>query len=208
MKLILVRHGNIKWRKIGYLSYTNIELTKTGRKNSYKVGLYLKNNFDIGVIYSSPLKRCIQTAEIISSIVNVSIHITNTLREVNFGIFEGLSKKEVKKLYPDIFDKRELDKWYYRIPNGESYFDAAKRIKRFLTMIKRNYYRWYNNLGCRKVSKAIIAVTHVTIIKIFIKLLTNLKLSEIEKIFFPPTSLTILDFNGKSWRLITLNKVV
>jgi probable phosphoglycerate mutase len=64
MRLIFVRHGETKWKKIGFLSYTDLELTKNGLQQAKKVTLRLKKE-NIDRVYSSPLKRCKQTAEVI-----------------------------------------------------------------------------------------------------------------------------------------------
>ena len=194
MRLFLVRHGQTKWKQVGFLSYTDLELTKKGISQTKKVALTLKKE-KIDRIYSSPLKRCKQTAEIIGKYLGLRFYIALQLREVNFGIFEGLSLKEAEKKYPELFWMREKDKWNFRIPHGESYKDAAERILKFL---KKLSDKKYNN---------IVLVTHVTIIKILLKLFSRLSMKEIDQIRFLPTSLTILERKNKKFRVLEINNI-
>jgi len=194
MRLFLIRHGQVKWKKIGFLSYTDLELTKKGIKQGKKIAQRLKKE-KIDKIYSSPLKRCQQTAQIIGKYLGLKIYIAPQLREVNFGIFEGLSLKEAEKKYPEIFQERQKDKWNFKIPSGESYKQAAERVLKFLKKLPN------------KTNKNIALVTHVTIIKILLKLFSNLSMKEIDQIHFLPTSLTILERKNKKFRVLKINDI-
>jgi probable phosphoglycerate mutase len=194
MKSFLIRHGQTKWKKIGFLSYTDLKLTNKGIFQTKKIALKLKKE-KIDKIYSSPLKRCKQTAEIIGKYLGLKVYIAPQLKEVNFGIFEGLSLREAEKKYPELFWARQKDKWNFRIPHGESYKDAAERILKFLKKL----------LG--KKHKNIVLVTHVTIIKILLKLFSNLSMEKIDQIRFPPTSLTILKRKNKKFRALVINDI-
>jgi alpha-ribazole phosphatase len=193
MKIFLIRHGETKWKKIGFLSYTDIGLSKKGFLQAKKIAQKLKNEH-IEAIYSSPLKRCRQTAKEIAEKMGLKVLIDPELREVNFGIFEGLSLKEAERKYPDLFLKRLKDKWNFKIPKGESYKEAAKRVLKFLKRISKS-----------KKNKNIVLVTHATIIKILLKLFSNFSMEEIDKIHFLPTSVTILEKKGKKFQFSKIN---
>lgn len=195
MYLLLLRHGKIKWNKIGFLSKTDLPLSSEGKRDVSKAGNWLKENFrNIEIIFTSPLKRCVETAKIISKIVGAPIEIAEELREIDFGIFEGLSKEEAREKYPLIYKEREKNKWSYRIPKGESYEDGEKRVKDFLSYLSKKEY------------ECVLVVTHVTVIKIFLKILTKLSLKEIEENFFHPLSLSVLEKKNNCFRLMIFNK--
>lgn len=195
MKLFLIRHGQTKWKKVGFLSYTDLELTKKGVFQAKKVALKLKKE-KIDKIYSSPLKRAKQTAEIIGKYLGLRVYVAPSLREVNFGIFEGLSIKEAEEKYPQLFRARKRDKWNFKIPHGESYKEAAERVLNFLKKLSNKKY------------KNVVLVTHVTIIKILLKLFSDLSMKKIDKIHFPPTSLTILEKKNKNFQVLKVNNVL
>jgi len=193
MKLFLVRHGKISFRNIGFLSYTDLDLTEEGKAQAQKVGQRLKDE-EIDSIYSSELKRSIETANEITGCLDLEVRITPRLNEVNFGIFEGLTLSEAKDKFPEIFKKREKDKWNFKIPKGESYKDAAERVLPFIKKISQE-------------KKKVVLVTHVTIIKILLKSLTDLSLEKIEGYHFWPTSVTILESKNAKFKPLLINDI-
>jgi len=100
------------------------------------------------------------------------------LKELNFGIFDGKSRSYVKKHHEKVFKARELNKFHYRIPDGESYKMVYNRVYSFLKSI-------YEKNSQRNV----IIVTHATTLKMFLYILTNRKLEDIENIYYKNNSL-------------------
>jgi len=191
MKFYLVRHCQTSWKKHGYLSFTDIPLSKEGRKKAKEVANFLKH-LKFEKIITSPLSRAKETAKIISKTTKKEVEENEILKEVNFGIFEGFSRKEVKEKYPEILKEREKDKWNFRIPKGESYSDALKRILPLLSRIIEN-------------KKPVVLVTHATIIKIIIKHLTDKPLKEIEKVYFKTGCIVEVRKVNEDWKVKLLN---
>jgi len=191
MKFYLVRHCSTSWKKFGYLSFTDLPLSEEGRREAREAANVLKQ-LEFERIITSPLLRARETAEIISEITAKEVSEDEGLKEVNFGIFEGLSRDEARERYPEIFEHREGDKWNFRIPKGESYSDALKRVSPLLSkIIKRG--------------KPVVLVTHATMIKIIVKHLTNMPLEEIEKMRFKPGCVIEVRSRGKQWEIKVLN---
>ena len=125
MKLIMVRHGETEWnKKYQLLSYTDIPLNKIGIEQAKKVAKKLKDT-RIDLIYSSPLKRSLETAKEINKYHNLDIKTTELLKERNYGDFE---KTDYRKL-----DLREIrDKNLYKKFHMETPKEFETRIKKFL----------------------------------------------------------------------------
>jgi broad specificity phosphatase PhoE len=190
MNLIFLRHGEIHFNKIGFLGSTDLLLTERGIKQSEIVAERLKEK-NIEKIYSSPLSRCIQTAKIIAEILKLKgVTPDERLREVEFGIFEGLSLEEANEKYPEIYKARIKDKWNFRIPRGESYSDAAKRLLEFTKEIEN------------KRVKVVLCVTHVTVIKVALKVLCDLDLRKIEEKKYLPTCFVELKRGKEKWKIV------
>lgn len=148
--IIIIRHGetiwNIKKRKQGH---KNSKLTSKGKKQAIKIANFLNDkNFELEnfIFYASPLKRVKDTIRIVFDHINSKcekkIIFLNSLKEHKFGVWEGKTDSEIKKLFFDQVKKRKLDRWNYKIPNGESYFLLNKRIKKFKQKkinLKKNY---------------------------------------------------------------------
>jgi probable phosphoglycerate mutase len=84
-------------------------------------------------IYSSPLLRATQTAQIISACLGVDVQITHALREFDTGDLEGRSDPEGWAQYDQVMaDWLLLNKWESRLPGGESFDDIRSRFEPFI----------------------------------------------------------------------------
>jgi probable phosphoglycerate mutase len=160
--IIIVRHGQTYWnlekRKQGH---GNSKLTEKGKKQALKIAKYFnKNNLNLNnfILYSSPLKRVIDYAKIINRnlnhkfILKKKLNLSDELKEHKFGLWEGKSDKEIEELFPDQIKKRKLNKWHYKIPQGESYEILYKRVKKFINKrikFKKNYVIFTHDMVSR-----------------------------------------------------------
>ena len=139
--IYLVRHGeseaNISRR---YSGITDVELSAKGREQAYKAGVNLKHS-SIFNVYSSPLKRAIDTAKIISKEISFNeseIIIEKNLIEINFGVFENMTWEEILAEHKDETENWIKEKHKYKFPEGESYEDIISRVSGFINNIPDN----------------------------------------------------------------------
>ena len=101
--LYVVRHGETELNKQGICQgqKCNVGLNEKGREQAEILREMLKNK-NIGAIYSSPLLRAMETAEIIARDSNLNTKQHDGLIEANFGVAEGVKKAEIKtwSIYP------------------------------------------------------------------------------------------------------------
>lgn len=154
MRLIFVRHGETDWnvqKKIQ--GCTDIPLNAMGIMQAESLGKQLKEaDFCINRIYTSRLERARKTAEIIGEILQVQYEAFEGLEEMNLGLWEGKTWKEVPTLYPSAYEEWHQNRRYTRIPEGESYQDVLERV---LVALKEIIQREQND---------IVIVTHSAII--------------------------------------------
>lgn len=101
-KLYLFRHGETDWNKNKQQKYSeevhNVWLNDLGVEQAKKNAENLKDK-NIQIIYTSPLKRALQTAQILSDTIGVDIKIVDDLQE--YSIYDdsviGLNRKEIKE---------------------------------------------------------------------------------------------------------------
>ena len=75
-------------------------LTEIGIRQAKNIVEILKS-YDFDLIISSPLKRALQTAEIISKTLNIEIEVNDLFKERDNGIFAGLTFEEAEIKYPE-----------------------------------------------------------------------------------------------------------
>lgn len=132
MRLYLIRHGETALNVKGcYYGRTDAVLSEKGISQARYLKEILKEvSFDY--IVASPLVRAYNTAQIVMEEREQEIFGDRRLMEQDFGIFEGMTYKEIQSNYP-----KELDDWNeefstYRIPKGESFADVRSRTEDFL----------------------------------------------------------------------------
>ncbi len=92
----------------------------------------------IEIIYSSPLKRALQTAQIAGSGIGAEVKILDDLAECALGVVEGMLKTEISVKYPELWQTwyEETDATDTRWPGGESKKEIQQRMfKAFETML-------------------------------------------------------------------------
>lgn len=130
MKLFLVRHGETDWNLKGKIQgSTDIELNETGIKQAYELSnKMLEKNYKFSKIYSSPQKRALQTAKILSENTDIECIVVDKLKEMNLGKWEGLAWSEVRENYPLEYKEWFVKRRYTKTPNGESYEEMLERV--------------------------------------------------------------------------------
>ena len=133
-KLILIRHGQTEMNAQSlYFGKLNPPLNDLGISQAYQAREKLLN-IDYDNIYSSPLERAKQTAEICNYLDKDIVYDSN-LEEINFGIFEGLTFKEISEKYPVEVKKMKEDWKEYNYVTGESPKEMLQRAVSFLEIL-------------------------------------------------------------------------
>jgi len=128
VKLILVRHAltvdNQKSRLSGQIDSS---ISEEGREQIDKITNYLKD-FDIDKIYTTTSSRTKDTVKKLSELKSIEIIEKESLKEISFGDFEGLTFDEIKDKYPKEFQDMIEKGYEYKYPNGESLIDSYNRV--------------------------------------------------------------------------------
>ncbi|MBR3646332.1 MAG: histidine phosphatase family protein [Lachnospiraceae bacterium] len=133
MEIYLIRHGETMWNTFRRLQgRTDIELNENGRMLAYKTSEKLKDlKFDR--IYSSPLKRAYETANIIKADRDIPIITDDRIMEMSFGTNEGCLSEEIladeTNPFRYFFEKPER---YFAPDQGETFEDVIERGTSFM----------------------------------------------------------------------------
>ncbi len=136
-KYYILRHGealsNVEKIVSCWPEKFNNHLTKKGREMIKESALELKDK-NIDLIFTSPLLRTKQTAEIVGKVLKIKPKIDKRLREMDFGKFNNGS---IDKLWS--FFKNEEERIRKRPPKGETYPEVLDRMYGFLKDIDKKY---------------------------------------------------------------------
>ncbi|MGB2875958.1 MAG: histidine phosphatase family protein [Gaiellaceae bacterium] len=125
-KLLLVRHGETDWN-LGdrFQGHADPPLNETGRAQARELADSLAGR-SFAAVYSSPLRRAFETAEIVAAPHGLEAVPVEGLREVDVGSWQGLTRDEIEQRFPDHF-RRWLE---YREgwEDGETYGQMSSRV--------------------------------------------------------------------------------
>ncbi|WP_249997636.1 bifunctional RNase H/acid phosphatase [Actinoplanes sp. M2I2] len=159
-RLILVRHGESTLTRQGrYSGRGDVPLSDEGEAQAMAAGGRVAGIArDVTAIVSSPLSRCVRTAELISAEVGgVPVTVVDDLIEVDFGAWEGLTFAEAQEGWP-----REMDAWLASTsvapPGGESFQAVAKRVRAAMATVLQSY-----------AGGVVVLVSHVSPIKLILR---------------------------------------
>jgi 2,3-bisphosphoglycerate-dependent phosphoglycerate mutase len=155
-------HLEIKFRDV------DVPLTARGREQAQAAGRHLlAHHAPFDVAYVSPYRRTRDTAEVaIEGLTPPPPRVSEErLREREFGVLEGLTRRGWRQLHAAEHERRQkVGKYYYRPPGGESYPDVNLRVHSFLGTLVREHS-----------GQRVLVVTHSVVVLSFRRLLERLE---------------------------------
>src|SRR5262249_31360753 len=140
-RIILVRHGETALTKQGrYSGRGDVPLSDQGQAQAMAAGGRVAGiSRDVTAVLSSPLVRCVRTAELVAGEVGgVRVTVVDDLIECDFGEWEGLTFAEVQSRWP-----AEMAAWLASTsvapPGGESFEAVAARTRSALATALKSY---------------------------------------------------------------------
>jgi len=125
--LILARHGETDWnRENRFQGHADPPLNRDGRRQSAELAAALAGE-GIARVYTSPLRRAHETAEIVAARLGLEVELVEALREIDVGAWSGLTRDEVAERFPDEF-ARWLDRAPHGYADGETYEALDARV--------------------------------------------------------------------------------
>jgi probable phosphoglycerate mutase len=132
--LVLVRHGETAWNREGRLQgQIDIPLSDVGRAQAHALRARLARHphlFDDEhtAVVTSDLRRAHETAEIVFSAAGRTLHVRRELRELSYGVFEGLTRNEIDERFPGAMTAWLHGDRAYTIEGGESRNALHERV--------------------------------------------------------------------------------
>lgn len=149
----LLRHGEVEKGNV-FCGSTDVMLSDAGWAQMQKT---LENEASWDRVVTSPLQRCHEFAESLSSQEDLDLNSNASFQEIDFGDWEGCEPAEILKE-----DGAELNAWWKaptrRVPpNGEAFQDFRSRV-----------LKAFNQLTVEHQGEHILLVTHAGVIRVLI----------------------------------------
>lgn len=126
-RLLLVRHGATQLTAEDRFSgAVGVDLSDEGRFQVRALAQRLSSE-RIEAIYSSPLSRTMETAQLLAAPQKLAVVERPGLREISHGRWEGLTRREVEERFPDEYASWEADPFTFAPVDGESGLSVLAR---------------------------------------------------------------------------------
>jgi len=159
---------------------SDVGLSGDGRAQAVRAAQWLARHGGVDAIVSSPLRPARETADVVAAELGREVGIVEDLAEASYGSWEGLSFAEVEQRWPE-----ELTAWLEDPdappPGGESYADLEARSRTALDRLLEAY-----------PGRTVLAVSHVTPIKMLVRLALDAPMDIVHRLQVAPGSLTNL----------------
>lgn len=190
--LYLIRHGETEWNRTGrWQGHADVPLSSEGRDQAWRLARRLRDeevHFDH--LYASDLSRAFETAQIVARALEIPLRPLSDLREINVGLWSGLTRAEIMGRYPGTFDADASP------PGGESREAFGDRVGAALL-----------RLADQHPDQVVGLVTHGGTIRAMLRHVAQLgaDLPPLEHI--GNTSITIVQFEAGRWRVARFNNM-
>ena len=190
--LIVIRHGQTQWNlEERSQGHGDSPLTPQGVEQADRVGRRLAP-MEPDALYSSDLRRAVDTAEAIGRYTELKARIDPRLREQNFGVFEGLTLTERIQRYPEahaVWESKDPDA---RIPEGESVRERCEIVVGCL-----------DELAARHRGQRIVVVTHGGNLNAIMRRCMNIPLDAPRPFIILNASMNVFRIDADRWQLVT-----
>jgi len=184
-RLILVRHGETTLTaQRRYSGRGDVPLSAVGTAQAKATAKRVTAlcDGDVPVIVSSPLRRCLRTAELLGAAGAADpVRVEDDLIECDFGDWEGLTFAEVREKWSD-----QMTTWLGSTavapPGGESFDDVSVRVRRCVSRLFAAY-----------PGRSLIVVSHVTPVKLILRDALAASDAFLHRLYLDPCGVSVVD---------------
>ena len=196
-RVYLIRQGETDWNTNGrWQGLLPVELNGVGREQAQKLAAVLTGK-SIEAIYTSDLSRAEETARIVGDRLGVTPVVDVRLRELDIGVFQGLTVPENTQRYPQEYADFMAQPMTYVLPQGES-----------RRMLETRIMAAWNDFTGVPDRRRIAIVTHGGVIKMFLSALQPDKAAYYQVFDIPNTSITVVNLHNGAWQIGDLANVM
>jgi broad specificity phosphatase PhoE/predicted kinase len=129
----LTRHGESEFNVLGRIG-GDAPLSEAGRAYARTLaGVVRERIGPDAVVWTSTMRRTLETAEM----MGLSCRSWRALDEIDAGVCDGLTYAEIAERMTHEYEARQMDKFRYRYPRGESYQDVIQRLEPVIFELER-----------------------------------------------------------------------
>ena len=195
-RIVIIRHGQTAWNEgegERFRGRAKLDLDEKGARQAESTATRIAQ-WEIAAIYSSPLKRALDTAKILADPLKLYPQLLEGLIDIDYGKWQGLSLKEAAADNNQLYELWLKSPQLVTFPQGES-----------LEQVKRRVVATVETLVPRHQGQTIVLVSHKVVCKVLFCSLLSLDISHFWKVQQDPCAISIVEMWNTSLVITVLN---
>jgi phosphoserine phosphatase len=195
MRLFLVRHGETESNRLNLvLGRDDVPLNERGLWQAERVGQALARE-PLAAVYSSPLRRTLDTARAVAAPHGLAVQIEQGLVEMDIGEADGLTFAEVRSRYPGLLEAWASEEGPNEpMPGGERLVDVQERA-----------WAAVQDIAARHADETVAAVAHNFVILSLLVRVLGIRLGQFRRLRHSLAAVSVVDFLPARVLLVRLN---
>lgn len=193
--ILLIRHGENEYVAKGRLAgrLPGVHLNDFGKKQAQAIAKSLGQT-PIKAIYSSPLERCIETAQLLADVLEVDIIPRDGLLEIDFGSWQDKTLKSLRrrKLWKTV--QRNPSRMQF--PDGETFSNAQMRVTQEIEALRKLH----------SPKEIIACFTHSDVIRLALAYYIGTPLDLFQRIVVSPASISTIHLGEMGVQILNMNQ--
>jgi len=195
LTILLIRHGETALNaESRFRGRFDVDLNDRGRQQSEALASKLPRSFPIGHIYSSPLKRCLETAHPLATALGLTVVPEPRLIDLDYGEWQGRLIAEVAEQFPQDHAAWLAGDLSFRFRGGEPLGAPAERLRSFVDDVVE-----------RHQGDVVAVVTHNMLCQIATCLLLNKPPESFQSVRHDPGNVSVFRWDRLAFRADGLN---
>lgn len=195
-KILLVRHGHVEGiTPERFRGRADLPLTGRGAAEAQAVARRIACAWRPIKVYTSPMKRCIDTGDAIAEACGAESEVMDELNDIDYGAWQFRSYEEVEKTDPQLFDAWFATPHLVRFPNGESLQDMVARTADALRLVLD-----------RHGEDMVVLVSHTSVNRALLVQLVDQPLSAYWRLAQAPCCINEIDVIGGRIVVVRINE--
>jgi len=195
-KILLVRHGHVEGIKPErFRGREPLELTEQGCAEAACVAKHIASRWRVDKIYTSPMGRCVKTAETIAEACNLTAETCNDLNDIDYGAWQFRAFEQAKFQDAELFIAWFATPHLVRFPGGESLQDVAAR--------SANAFRF---VLARHHDDTVVLVSHDSVSRVLLLQFLDLPLSSYWRVAQDPCCVNEIDIADRKICVVRINE--
>jgi phosphoserine phosphatase len=195
-RILLVRHGHVEGiSPERFRGREDVELTRVGHEQARAAAAFIASRWRPAVVYTSRLRRTIQTGQEIASACAVSPQALDGLNDLHYGSWQWKTPAEVQAQWPELLQRWLTAPDLVRFPDGESLQELQLRLSDVLRMLLQ-----------RHASDTVVLVGHDSGMRVLLLQALDHPLSAYWRITHDPGAVSELELAEHGIRAIRINQ--